>query len=185
MLADLKYAVRSLGKTPGFTLVAVATLALCIGANSAIFSVVNAILLKPYPWPGSERLVYLSDVFPKLGGSSVGNISIPDYIDLRAGVSSFEETVLISGFSANLSFDGNPERVYGITATPSLFNLLQTQPFLGRAFTDAEAEVGAAKTVVLNYPFWKARFAGDPAVIGKTLRLNGEPHTIVGVMPEG
>lgn len=185
LFSDLKFALRSLVKSPAFTLVAVATLALCIGANSAIFSVVNAILLKPYPWPGSERLVYVSDVFPKLGGSNVGNTSIPDYIDLRAGVPSFAETVLISGFSANLSFDGNPERVYGITATPSLFSLLQTQPALGRGFTDAEAEPGAARTVVLNDAFWKARFAGDRAVMGKTLRLNGELYTIVGVMPEG
>ena len=186
MFSELKYALRSLARTPGFTFVAVATLALCIGANSAIFSVVNAILLKPYPWPGSERLVYVGNVFPKLGGGGgLGNMSIPDYVDHHTGVPSFAESVLISGFSANLTFDGNPERVYGITATPSLFSLLQTQPALGRAFTDAEAEPGAGKTVVLNYPFWQARFAGDPAIIGQTLRLNGESHTIIGVMPEG
>lgn len=186
MFSEIKYALRSLAKTPGFTFVAVATLALCIGANSAIFSVVNAILLKPYPWPGSERLVYVGNVFPKLGGDrGLGNMSVPDYIDHHAGVPSFAESALISGFNANLSFDGNPERVYGITVTPSLFNLLQTQPALGRAFTEAEAEPGAGKTVVLNYPFWKARFAGDPAVIGQTLRLNGDSYTIIGVMPEG
>src|SRR4051812_23897861 len=127
MFSDLKYALRSLAKTPGFTFVAIATLGLCIGANSAIFSVVNAILLKPYPWPDSERLVYVGNVFPKLGQKVGDGISIPDYLDHRAGVPSFAETALISGFSANLSFDGSPERVYGLTATPSLFSLLQTQ----------------------------------------------------------
>ncbi|MBI2812962.1 MAG: ABC transporter permease [Opitutae bacterium] len=186
MLSDLRLALRSLLKSPGFTFVAVATLALCIGANSAIFSVLNAILLKPYPWPGSERLVYVGNVFPKLGGGGgLGNMSVPDYIDHRAGVPSFAESALISGFNANLSFDGNPERVYGLTVTPSLFALLQTRPALGRAFTDAEAEPGAGKTVVLNDPFWKNRFGGDPAIVGKSIRLNGESYTVVGVMPEG
>src|SRR5688572_21280019 len=120
----MRLALRSLLRTPGFTLVALATLALCIGANSAIFSVVNAVLLKPYPWPGSERLVYVHNNFPKLGGSA-GAISIPDYLDHRAAVSSFAESALITGFSANLSLDGQPERVYGLSVTPSLFALLQ------------------------------------------------------------
>src|SRR5262245_48401510 len=124
---DLKYALRSLLKTPGFTFVAVATLALCIGANSAIFSVVNAILLKPYPWPGSDRLVYVGNVYPKIGQDAGNGISIPDYIDHHAGVASFAESALINGSNANLSFDGTPERVYGLAVTPSLFAMLQTQ----------------------------------------------------------
>lgn len=182
---DLTYALRSLLKSPGFTFVAVATLALCIGANSAIFSVVNTILLKPYPWPGSERLVYVGNVYPKIGQDAGNGISIPDYLDHHSGVPSFAESALISGFSANLSFDGSPERVYGLTVTPSLFPLLQTPPALGRAFTDAEAEPGAGRTVVLMHGFWKNRFAGDPNLIGKTIRLNGESHQVIGIMPEG
>lgn len=185
MLADLKYAVRSLLKTPGFTFVAVATLALCIGANSAIFSVVNAILLKPYPWPGSDQLVYVANAYPKLGSEAGNNISIPDYIDHHAGVSSFAESALINGSNANLSFDGVPERVYGLAVTPSLFPMLQTPPAIGRAFTDAEAQPGAGRTIVLLHAFWQSRFAGDPGIIGKSLRLNGELHEVIGIMPEG
>src|SRR5688572_10679576 len=97
MLQDFRYALRSLRKTPGFCFIAVATLALCIGANSSIFSFVNAILLKPYPWPGSELLVYVSNHYPKIGQGTGNGISIPDYLDHRAGVSSFAETALING----------------------------------------------------------------------------------------
>ncbi len=178
-------ALRSLTKAPGFAAVAILTLALCIGANSAIFSVVNAILLRPYPWPGSDRLVYVHNAFPKMGADNIGSISVPDYLDHRAGVPSLAESALITGFSANLASDGAPERVYGLTVTPSLFAVLQTPPALGRTFTDAEAQPGIAKTVVLRDNFWRSRFAANPAVIGQTLRLNGEPHTIVGVMPPG
>jgi predicted permease len=180
----MRFALRSLLKTPGFTAVAVLTLALCIGANSAIFSVVNAILLKPYPWPGSERLVYVHNTFPR-GGGVAGGISIPDYIDHHANVKSFAESALIAGLSANLSFDGTPERVYGLTVTPSLFPMLQTRAAIGRTFTEDEARLGAAKTVVLTHALWKSRFAADRAVIGKTLHLNGEPHEVIGIMPEG
>lgn len=183
-MPDLRYALRSLRKAPGFAAVAVLTLALCIGANSAIFSVVNAILLKPYPWPDSDRLVYVYNTYPKLGLENAGS-SIPDYLDRRGGVASFAESALLTGFNANLSADGNPERVYGLSVTPSLWALLQTAPALGRAFTEAEAESGAAKTVVLNDTFWRHRFGADPKILGQIIRLNGEPHTVVGVMPPG
>jgi putative ABC transport system permease protein len=184
-MQNLRSAFRALRTAPGFAAVAILTLALCIGANSAIFSVVNAILLKPYPWPGSDRLVYVHNAYPKLGHVHANGISIPDYLDHRAGVKAFAETALITGFSANLALDGQPERVYGLGATPSLFSLLQTSPALGRAFTESDAEFGAPKTVVLREDFWRARFAGDPHIVGKTIRLNGEPHTVVGVMPAG
>ena len=183
MLSDLRHAFRSLTKSPGFTAVAILTLALCIGANSAIFSVVNAILLKPYPWPDSDRLVYVYNTYPKLGLTNAGS-SIPYYLDRRA-VPSFAESALITGFSANLSADGNPERVYGLAVTPSLFSLLQTVPALGRAFTAAEAEPGVAKTIVLSDTFWRHRFGADPKILGREIRLHGEPHTVVGVMPPG
>jgi putative ABC transport system permease protein len=185
MLSDLKYAFRALARTPGFTFVAMATLALCIGANSAIFSLVNAILLKPYPWPHSEQLVYVGNVYPKIGQDAGNGISIPDYLDHHSGVPSFAESALISGFSANLALDGAPERVYGLTVTPSIFPLLQTPPALGRTFTEADAEPGAGRTAVLTHGFWKNRFGADPGVIGKTLRLNGDTYQIVGVMPDG
>ncbi len=181
---DLRYALRSLAKAPGFAAVAILTLALCIGANSAIFSVVNAILLKPYPWPDSDRLVYAYNTYPKLGLANAG-VSIPDYLDRRSGITSFAESALMTGINANLSSDGNPERVYGLSVTPSLFSLLQIAPAHGRVFTDAEAEPGAAKTVVLSDTFWRNRFGGKSAMIGQDIRLNGEPYNVVGVMPPG
>ncbi len=181
---DLRLALRSLAKSPGFTAVAVLTLALCIGANSAIFSIVSAVLLKPYPWPDSSRLVYVHNTYPLMGLPRAG-CSIPDYLDRRHGVSALAESALFTGASLNLSADGAPERVAGMTVTPSLFPLLQAQPALGRVFTDAEAQVGATKTVVLGDALWRNRFGGDPKIVGRDIRLNGEPYTVVGVMPAG
>jgi putative ABC transport system permease protein len=181
---DLRYALRSLLKAPGFTAVAVLTLALCIGANSAIFSVLNAVLLKPYPWPDSDRLVYLHNTYPLMGLDRAG-CSIPDYLDRRNGVTALEESALFSGASHNLASDGQPERVDSIMVTPSLFPLLKVGPALGRTFTEDEAKIGAGKTVVLSDALWRNRFGADPKVVGTDIRLNGEPFTVVGVMPSG
>ena len=107
---DLKYAIRSLLKSPGFAVIAIATLALCIGANSAIFSVVHAILLKPYPWPESEKLVYVYNTYPLMGLPNAG-VSIPDYLDRRAGVAGFADTAMFTNRNYNLASDGEPERI--------------------------------------------------------------------------
>ena len=184
MLTDLKYAWRSLLKTPGFSLIAVATLALCIGANSAIFSVVHAILLKPYPWPDSDRLVYVYNTYPLMGLPNAGT-SIPDYLDRRTGVRGFADAAMYHSISFNLAGDGEPERVNGLRATPSLFSTLQSHAALGRVFADADAQPGTDKVVVLSHDFWKNRFGGNPAIIGQSIRLNTEAYTVVGVMPEG
>jgi predicted permease len=184
MLSDLKYALRSLLRTPGFTLIAVFTLALCIGANSAIFSVVHAILLKPYPWPDSDRLVYVYNTYPQMGMPNAG-ISIPDYLDRKAGVSGFADMAMFNNSSYNLASDGEPERIIGVRATPSLFSTLQTAAARGRVFTDAEAEPGADHVIVLSHTLWKNRFGANPAIVGTTIRLNTENYTVVGVMPEG
>src|SRR5688572_7700514 len=111
-MPDFRHTLRSLAKAPGFTAVAVLTLALCIGANSAIFSVIHAILLKPYPWPDSDRLVYIHNTYPLMGLQRAG-CSIPDYLDRRNGVTALEESALFSGASLNLSSDGQPERISG------------------------------------------------------------------------
>jgi putative ABC transport system permease protein len=181
---DLRYAARSLLKSPGFSLIAVLTLALCIGANSAIFSVLNAILLKPYPWPDSDRLVYIHNTYPLIGLSRAG-CSIPDYLDRRNGVTALAESALVSGATFNLSAEGQPEFLEGRRVTPSLFPLLQVSPALGRAFTEDEAKIGVGKTVVLSDGLWRNRFGADPKVLGTAIRLNGEPYTVVGVMPAG
>ena len=184
MLADLKYALRSLLKTPGFTLIAVTTLALCIGANSAIFSVVHAILLKPYPWPESDRLVYVYNSYPLMGLPNAG-VSIPDYLDRRAGVSGFADTAMFTNMSYNLAADGEPERIIGLRTTASLFTTLQSGAARGRVFTDADAQPGSDHVIVLSHTLWKNRFGANPAIIGTAIRLNAESYTIIGVMPEG
>jgi predicted permease len=182
-MSDLRYALRSLQKAPGFAVVAILTLALCIGANSAIFSVLHAVLLKPYPWPDSDRLIYIHNTYPQLGLARAG-CSIPDYLDRRTGVGAIEESALVTGASLNLAAnDSSPERVAGMQVTPSLFPLLKTGAAVGRTFRDEEAEVGATKTVVLGDAIWRHRFGADPKIIGTDIRLNGEPYTVIGVMP--
>jgi putative ABC transport system permease protein len=182
-MSDLKYALRSLLKSPGFTLVAVLTLALCIGANSAIFSVVHAILLKPYPWPDSDRLVYVYNTYPLMGLPNAG-VSIPDYLDRRAGVSGFADAAMFHNRSYNLVSDGEPERIIGLRATPSLFATLQSSAALGRVFTEADAQPGNDHVIVLSHTLWKNRFGANPALIGQVIRLNTESYTVIGVMPE-
>jgi putative ABC transport system permease protein len=183
-MQDLKLALRQLAKAPGFTAVAILTLALCIGANSAIFSVLNAVLLKPYPWPESDRLIYIHNTYPLMGLSRAG-CSIPDYLDRRTGVTALAESALVSGATFNLSADGQPEFLEGRRVTPSLFPLLKMSPALGRTFTEDEAKIGVGKTVVLSDTLWHNRFGADSKIVGTTIRLNGEPYTVVGVMPAG
>ncbi len=181
---DIRYAVRQLARSPGFSLIAVLTLALCIGANSAIFSVINAILLKPYPWPGSERLIYADNTYPLMGLPDAG-VSVPDYLDRRSGIREFEDSAMYTRARLNLSGDAQPELVNGVSATPSLFTTLQSQAAIGRVFNEDDAKPGAPETVVLSHNFWKSRFGGDPAVVGRSIRIDNKPVTVIGVMPEG
>lgn len=183
MIADLKHAFRSLLKSPGFSAIAVLTLALCIGANSAIFSVVHAILLKPYPWPDSDRLVYCYNTYPLMGLENAG-ISVPDYLDRREGVAGFADAAIYYYEGFNLSSGNHPERVGGLVATPSLFSTLESGAALGRVFTADDAQPGHEKVVVLSHALWRDRFGGDRGILGRTIRLNAEPYTVIGVMPE-
>src|SRR4051812_45306218 len=174
---DFKYALRSLSKSPGFSVVAILTLALCIGANSAIFSVIHTVLLKPYPWPDSGRLIYIHNTYPLMGLQRAG-CSIPDYLDRRNGVTALEESALITGSSLNLAAtDSMPERISGTMVTPSLFPLLKTRPALGRTFSEDDAKIGAPKTVVLSDVLWRNRFGANPKIVDTEIRLNGEPYT--------
>jgi putative ABC transport system permease protein len=181
---DLRYSLRQLARTPAFTLVAVLTLALCIGANSAIFSVINAVLLKPYPWPGSERLIYANNTYPMMGLADAG-VSVPDYLDRRGGISEFEDSAMYTRARLNMSGDAQPEMISGMRATPSLFTTLHVQAAIGRVFNEDDAKPGAAETVVLSHGLWKTHFGADPAVVGRTIRLDNRPVTVIGVMPEG
>ncbi len=180
---DIRYSLRSLWKSKAFTAIAILTLALCIGANSAIFSVVNAVLLKPYPWPDSERLVFAYNTYPLMGLPNAGT-SIPDFLDRKAGVAGFADAAMYNNQNFNLASDGEPERIVGLRATPSLFTTLQAQAVLGRVFNQADAEPATDKVVVLSHDLWKNRFGANPGLIGQTIRLNTIPYMVVGVMPE-
>lgn len=183
-ISELLRSARGLLQRPGFLLVAGATLALGIGVNAAIFSIVDALLLKPLPYPNSGRLVSIRNVETKLGQDDEGT-TVPDYLDQRAQASSLENAAVYQYASVNLQGSGTPERLIVARATPSLFPTLGTQPLLGRAFSEDEAVVGRDRVVVLSHHAWTERFGADPGIVGRDLRLDGESWRVVGVMPAG
>ncbi|HET7842270.1 MAG TPA: ABC transporter permease, partial [Terriglobia bacterium] len=181
---DVKYGLRMLGKNPGFTAVAVLTLALGIGANTAIFSVVNAVLLRPLPYPQSDHLVKVWGNFSGIGIPGDRNwISAPEFKDLETQNKSFSGIAAVSGESFNLGIGGSPQRIEGYLVSPSLFELLGVQPFLGRAFLPEEATPGRDREVLLSYGLWKRGFGADPGIVGRQLTINDLSVTVVGVMP--
>jgi predicted permease len=181
-MQDIRYALRSLRKQPVFTLVAVLTLALGIGANTAIFSLLYQVLLRPLPYPNADRLVFIWNTYP-LMGLPQASVSIPDYLDRKQQATAIEDAALFTRFNVSLSAEGNPEQVRALVVTPSFFSTLQRQPMLGRGFTEDEAKPDADRFVVLGYGLWTSRFAGDRAIVGREIRLNGAAHQVVGVLP--
>jgi len=178
-LQDLRYGGRVLRKNPGFTFIAVITLALGIGANTAIFSVVNAVLLRPLPYEQPDRLVYLSERHPKYLEMS---ISYPDFADWRGQNHVFENIGVVNYRDYNLTGRGEPERLRTGQASADLFSALRVQPKLGRLFSNEEDRVGAAAVVVLSHELWQRRFGGDPQILDQALTLNDRPYTVIGVM---
>lgn len=183
-LSDLRFAIRSLRKTPGFTAVAVLTMALCAGSNSAIFSLVNSVLLRPLGYEQPDRLVLVWESAPFFGLED-SPVAPANYFDWRGRSRSFEELGALEDQSYRLTGDGEPEVVNGAVVTASLWRALRTRPALGRVFSEQEDRHGAARVAVISDAFWRRRFAGDPGVIGKTLRLNDEVHTVAGVLRPG
>lgn len=182
LLHDLAYGFRMLFKSPRFTAVAVLSLAIGIGANSAIFSVTNALLLRPLPYKDSDRLVILWNRSPGL--NVVQDWFSPgQYLDIKAENKVFEQVAATIDSSFNLTGQGMPERVEGARVSSSLFDLLGTQALMGRVFTSEEDQQGKPTAAILSYGFWQRHFAGDKSVVGKTLSLNGNSVEIVGVMP--
>src|SRR5215204_5105330 len=177
---DVRYAARVLSKSKGFTAVAVIAIALGVGANTAIFSVVNAVLLRPLNYKEPGQLVLINHNYPKIDLKA--SVSSPGYAYYRDNAKSFSGVAALTGMNVNLTGEGEPERLQGMSITPNLFQTLGAQPAQGRVFTAEEGEVGKNKVVVLSDGFWRRRFAGLP-VVGKTVMLNGEPYNVVGVMP--
>jgi putative ABC transport system permease protein len=182
LLQDIRYGVRMLFKSRGFTAVAIFSLALGIGANTAVFSVINSALLKalPYHDPQSIVLVWSED---KAAGSVRGQVSATDVADWRARNHIFEDISTYSDFRPIFAGNGEPERVPGAQVGDGFFTVMHGQPLLGRVFTAEEQEDGKDLVVVLGYGLWQRRFAGDPNIVGKTIKLSSRTYTVVGVMP--
>lgn len=181
-MQDIRYALRTLRKQPIFTLVAIATLTLGIGANTAIFSLLYHFMLRPLPYAEADRLVFIWNTYP-LMGLNQASVSIPDYIDRRTQAPAIEDATLFTQRSLSLSLGGEPEQVRVLAVTPSFFSTLGRHPQLGRGFSEAEAQPGADKFAILTNPVWNSRFGADANVVGRSIRLGGEPYQVVGVLP--
>jgi putative ABC transport system permease protein len=184
MLSDLKYALRMLTRSPTFTIIAVLTLALGIGANSAIFSVVDTILLRPLPFKAPDQIVmawahYVNDS----GGRGVH--SFPDYIDLRDQSQSFSGMAAFTRAAAILAQTEDAQSLEGVAITPEIFDVLGVPPLLGRGFTQEEAKDQGVRVIVLTYPLWQRAFGGDSKILGQQITLSARSYTVIGVMPSG
>jgi putative ABC transport system permease protein len=184
LLQDVRYAVRVLLKKPGFTFVAVLTLALGIGANAAIFTAVDAALLRPFPYKNPAALVHVWQTSPQ-GEFGEHEAAYPDYLDWRAQASAFEEMAGYNPGAAVFSDQGQSERIWSTRVTSSFFPLLGVEARLGRTFREGEDLPGAARVAILSHGFWQRRFGGDPNIIGQNMTLNAEGYEIVGVLPPG
>ena len=179
---DMRYGVRMLLKHPGFTFIAVLTLALGIGVNTALFSVVNAVLLRPLPYAEPERLVQVYEANPQKGFDRFG-FSLANFVDHRDQQSGFEQMAAYHRWNANLTGAGEPERVQVALVSASFLPLLRVQPLLGRGFLTEEETQGKDDVAVLSYGLWQRRFGGDPGILNKSINLSGYVCTVVGVLP--
>jgi putative ABC transport system permease protein len=182
LLQDLRLAVRSLSRSRGFTLVTLATLAIGIGANTAVFSFVNSAFLKPLPYADSERIVRIMTRPPDGGRNAFSTLN---YLDWAAEARSFQFIAALRGTSATLTGQGEAVHLGGVRVSWSYFNVFGVQPILGRTFAPGEDEPGRDQVVILSHGTWQTRFGGDPDIIGRSLILDGVPHTVIGVMPGG
>ena len=178
---DVRYGARVLAKHKAFTIVAVLTLALGIGANTAIFSVVNELLLRPLPYRDADRIVMLWEVTPE--GRQQNTTSRANFMGWREQSQSFENIAAFSDQRANITGGGEPEEVSMQIASSGLFSVLGVDAVVGRTFTKDDIQPGAARVAVLGYGFWQRRFGGDRNIVGKPITLSGEPYTVIGVVP--
>jgi predicted permease len=181
-MRELRFAVRSLTRTPAFAIAAVLSLAIGIGVNTAMFSVAHALLIRPLPYPDSDRLVILWNRSPGLGITEDW-FSTAQYFDIRTSQSAFDDVAIAIGANANLTGDGEPERIGAIRMSSNLLPMLGARAELGRLLTAAEDAEGGPASVVLGHGTWLRRFGGDPRAIGRKVTINGEPYEIAGVLP--
>src|SRR5258708_7248862 len=179
---DLRFAIRMLHKSPGFTAVAVLTLALGIGANTAIFSVVRAVILRPLPYANPEQLFLASEAEPEEGISGRG-MSYPAFTELRNDNHVFSAIAGFGGHALVLTGHGEPSEVSTVVVTSDFFSVLAAEPLLGRLFLSEDGQPGAAPVVVLSENLWRYRFGADPGILGRSITLDMRPYTVIGVMP--
>ncbi|MBS1854274.1 MAG: ABC transporter permease [Acidobacteria bacterium] len=185
LVRSLKHAVRSLARDRGFTATVVLTIAVCIAANTVTFAVVNSVLLRPLPVPGARSILLMANRYPKAGADFGYYSASGDYYDRLRDVRVFTGQALFRTTGRTLEIQGTPERVTAMQATPSLFPLLQVPPAHGRAFSDAEGEIGQEKKVILSDGLCRQLYGAPEAALGRDVRINGQPYTVVGVMPAG
>src|SRR5215217_1023502 len=178
---DIRYGARMLIKNPGVTVVVIIALALGIGANTAIFSVVNAVLIRPLPYDESERLIFLNEKSAVLDEMS---ISYPNFTDWRTHNQTFEKMGVYNRASYNLTGAGEAERIITGQVSADLFSVLRVNPLHGRVFTNDEDKPGGTPVVVLSYALWQRRFGGQMNVLDQPITLNGKSYTVIGIMPE-
>ena len=183
LLGDVRFALRGLIKQPGFTIVALLTLALCIGANSAIFSVVNAVLLSPLPFPDSDRIVALFNAYPR-AGMERSSSSARDYFDRREGIEAFEQVAEYAQLAITIGDPESGQTVLAMVVTPEFFPVFGVEPVLGRKFTEEDCVLGQEYKVIISEGLWQQHFAGAGSALGTELRVEGQPMTVVGVMPD-
>src|SRR5437763_12855128 len=182
MLSEIKVALRGLAKSPGFTMIAIATLALAIGANSAVFSLINALLVRPLPYQEPSRLALIWEQFATQGLERIP-VSPPEYLDLEKEFQSGTGLAAYTYQTFNLGGGDIPERISGALVTPTLFPLLGVEPIKGRTFAREEQGQGHADMIVISERLWQRRFNSDPSMIGKPLLLNGRSYTVIEIMP--
>lgn len=182
---SLRFAVRSLRRDKGFALTTILTLAVTVAASSAMFAIVNSVLLRPLPFTDSGNILLAHNEYPKAGVGPMSYSSAGDYYDRLEGMKAFNEQAMFNFGNQTIEINSNPEQVRGMRATPSLFRLLKVEAAEGRTFTNEEGEEGADQKVIVSHALWQQLYAGDKKIIGRDLRMNGQQRTIVGVMPPG
>ena len=181
-IQDLRFALRVLAKDRSFTATVLLTLAICIGANAAIFSIVQSVLLRPLPVPEPERLTYIYNSYPHAGSERASN-GVPDYFDRLSGMPAMEELALYRRAGALMGSEGGAERLVSVLATPSLLRMLEARPLLGGIFQESDAQPGNDMKVILGEGLWRTRFGARPDIVGQQVRINGVQRTVVGVLP--
>ncbi|MGO8731938.1 MAG: ABC transporter permease [Terriglobia bacterium] len=185
LIRDIKVGARSLFRDKGFAATVVLTLAICTAAYTVTFAIVNSVLLRPLPVPNANAIVLMANLYPKAGAIDQDVSAAPDYYDRLRAVTALQEQAMFDQIDTTLEVHSTAQQVSGMEVTPSFFKLVGISPARGRAFTAEEGEIGNDHEVILSYALWQQLYGGDPSVMGRELRLNGTPFTIVGIMPQG